>query len=120
MNLNTERRAIDAVIEYESAAGRTAVRAPYGSGYDMDSRAPDGVTRHIEIKSTRRAALTSRWLEPKEFAQLEADPAFHLYAVVTCDDTPRIIEFDRDALMQRYAGPITKHALRFPSSDFRP
>ncbi len=118
MSTSTESRALAAVILHEHAAGRTAERAPYGSGYDLDSAGPDGTVRHIEVKSTRNAALTMRWLEPKEFERFETDPDFYLYAVVSCYSAPRVIEFDRDALLGRYVGPTIKHVFRFPDADF--
>lgn len=117
MNLHVEKAAFVAVVSHELALGRNVSRAPRGSGYDLTSIGPDG-KRHIEVKSTKKPRLTERWLEPLEFERLETDPLFFVYAVVDCAGTPRVVEFDRDALMQRYAGPITKYALRFTRSDF--
>lgn len=117
MNLHVEKTAFDAVDVYERARGRTVARAPRGSGYDLTSTGPDG-ERHIEVKSTNRPHLTERWLEPLEFDRLQNDSLFYVYAVVDCGGTPRVVEFGRDAIRERYVGPVAKHALRFQRADF--
>jgi hypothetical protein len=56
-NRAVDRAGVDAVLEYEHAAGRTPVELPpLNEGYDIESTAPDGSTRYIEVKS-----IGGRW-----------------------------------------------------------
>lgn len=81
-NHEIEARAIEAVIAFERAAGRTAVDMRSRKDALVDVQSVDDATgerRLIEIKAFGGAGRGDfLWLEPNEVKAFEADPAAHL------------------------------------------
>ena len=109
-NSDIERIGIDIVKKYETAAGRTIHERVQKCGYDLKSCSDDGVDeRHIEIKTTAKAAFSSRWLEQLEQDRLEADGKFYMYLVVNCGTgNEKVSVLNGDSLKKRFTR-VVKH-----------
>lgn len=116
-NNETENRAIAFVIEYERAAGRTAVDVHKIKGSLVDVESIDDATgekRLIEIKafgSTGRGDFL--WLESNQVEALEQDPGSHLYIVTNVKspepDAIRVLDLTGERLRERLAAKKEKH-----------
>ena len=116
-DLETENKALTAVIAYEAARQRTAARVR-NCGYDLRSIGPDG-ERHIEVKGTSKNHFTFRWLEPKEEERLQNDPDFWLYLVTDTNSAePKVWEYDKAKLTERFDRIVPHYHYAFPKSDF--
>lgn len=115
-NKEIEALAIKAVILYEKDKGREAQRVS-GFGYDLISKNNDE-ERHIEVKGTRKDKLTQRWLEEKEYKTMKEDPNFYLYAVINADSYPKVYEFTKKQMNDRYKKEEIKYMFQFKKDDF--
>lgn len=97
----TEAVAMQVVMDFERAAGRTPFDcSKENCGYDVESRAPDGSRRCIEVKG--RASVGEILLSENEYKRLSqlGDDAW-LYVVFDCNSpSPRLRRF-RDPIRTR-------------------
>jgi len=120
MNKKTEQLGLDAVVAYEEKNGRTATRVQK-CGYDLLSKVNDKEMRHIEVKATTKQHFSPRWLEPLERQCAQTDDLFYLYLVTSVGvdgQLPRVFEYDRAKLEDRFVGELIKYNYQFPKSDF--
>jgi hypothetical protein len=116
-NKDIEHLGIRAVEHYETAAGRSEIKRVHSCGYDLECRNPNsGEVRHIEVKSTKKAYFTSRWLEQKEQDALNEDPLFFLYLVTDALTKPKVWDYTRDTIPEQKK--ITKYLYSFRKSEF--
>jgi nuclear transport factor 2 (NTF2) superfamily protein len=116
-NKEIEEIAIAAVVAYENENGRLASRVS-GRGYDLISR-NNVEERHIEVKGTAKEKLTQRWLEEREYKTMKEDPHFYLYAVTKVDSHPRVYEFTKQQVIERFKREEIKYMFEFGKNDFK-
>jgi len=119
-NLETERLARAAVIQYEANRGRTEVEGEggKGSGYDLKTQNAQGESRLIEIKSTKKPYLTARWLEPLEFEVMMTNDNYWVYAVLNAVDSPRIRAFSKTEWLEHFDREELKRWYKFSRKEF--
>lgn len=115
-NNQTENVGLKAVIEYEKKHGRDAERV-HKCGYDLVSRG-NGIERHIEVKTTAKSTFSPRWLEQLEYDALKNDDLWFLYLVTDANGSPKVFEYDRKRVEERFSGEIRHYVFKFPKSDF--
>ena len=118
--MSTEQKALAAVIAYEAHPDRqrNAARV-HKCGYDLLSRGRDE-ERHIEVKGTQESKFTFRWLEPKEEERLQNDANFWMYLVTDVgSEKPRIWEYNKAKLSERFDRVVKHCQYKFPKSDFK-
>ncbi|MEY8654548.1 protein NO VEIN domain-containing protein [Brachybacterium paraconglomeratum] len=121
-NHEIEARAIDAVIAFERAAGRTAVDLRSKKDALVDVESLDDVTgekRLIEIKAFGGAGRGDfLWLEPNQVKAFEQDPAAHLYLVTNVRSADpsaiRILDLTGEQLRERLGKKREKHYFEVP------
>lgn len=121
-NHEIESRAIDAVIAFERAAGRTAVDLRSRKGALVDVESVDDATgekRLIEIKAFGGAGRGDfLWLEPNQVKAFEQDPAAHLYLVTNVRSADpsaiRILDLTGEQLRERLGKKREKHYFEVP------
>ena len=116
-NKEIEEISITAVIRYEKEKGRLASRVS-GQGYDLISRNNEE-KRHIEVKETTKEKLTQRWLEEREYKTMKEDRHFYLYAVTGVDSHPRVYEFTKQQMIERFKKEEIKYMFEFKKNDFK-
>ncbi len=116
-NKEIEEISITAVIRHEKEKGRLASRVS-GHGYDLISR-NNQEERHIEVKGTTKEKLTQRWLEEREYKTMKEDPHFYLYAVTRVDSHPRVYEFTKQQMIDRFKREEIKYMFAFRKNDFK-
>jgi len=116
-NKEIEKKAIAAVIGYEKKNGRLASRVT-GQGYDLTSKNNEE-ERHIEVKGTTKERLTQRWLEEREYKTMKEDSHFYLYAVTSVDSQPRVYEFTKQQMIDRFKREEVKYMFKFKKDDFK-
>lgn len=119
-NKKIESAARKAVIQYEEKHKRILIpnSGDGGYGYDIATKSRNGRKRFIEIKSTKKAYLSNRWLEPHEFKALMKNKNFWLYAVVDSLSNPRVKPFSRDEVLKHYDRDEIKHWFKFSKNEF--
>lgn len=121
-NHEIESRAIDAVIAFERAAGRTAVDLRSRKDALVDVESIDDTTgekRLIEIKAFGGAGRGDfLWLEPNQVKAFEEDPAAHLYLVTNVRSADpsaiRILDLTGEQLRERLGKKREKHYFEVP------
>ena len=121
-NHEIESRAIDAVIAFERAAGRTAVDLRSRKDALVDVESIDDTTgekRLIEIKAFGGAGRGDfLWLEPNQVEAFEQDPAAHLYLVTNVRSADpsaiRILDLTGERLRERLGKKREKHYFEVP------
>lgn len=121
-NHEIEARAIDAVIAFERAAGRTAVDLRSKKDALVDVESLDDVTgekRLIEIKAFGGAGRGDfLWLEPNQVKAFEQDPDAHLYLVTNVRSADpsaiRILDLTGEQLRERLGKKREKHYFEVP------
>ena len=121
-NHEIESRAIDAVIAFERAAGRTAVDLRSRKDALVDVESIDDTTgekRLIEIKAFGGAGRGDfLWLEPNQVKAFEQDPAAHLYLVTNVRSADpsaiRILDLTGEQLRERLGKKREKHYFEVP------
>lgn len=121
-NRQVENLAITYVLEYERAAGRTAVDARHIPGSRVDVESTDDVTgekRLIEIKAAGGAGRgVDLWLEPNQVQALEQVSGSHLYIVTNVKspepDAIRVLDLTGEQLRERLAAKREKHYYEVP------
>ncbi|MEV0869544.1 DUF3883 domain-containing protein [Brachybacterium paraconglomeratum] len=121
-NHEIEARAIDAVIAFERAAGRTAVDLRSKKDALGDVESLDDVTgekRLIEIKAFGGAGRGDfLWLEPNQVKAFEQDPDAHLYLVTNVRSADpsaiRILDLTGEQLRERLGKKREKHYFEVP------
>ena len=121
-NHEIESRAIDAVIAFERAAGRTAVDLRSRKDALVDVESIDDTTgekRLIEIKAFGGAGRGDfLWLESNQVRAFEEDPAAHLYLVTNVRSADpsaiRILDLTGEQLRERLGKKREKHYFEVP------
>lgn len=121
-NHQVENLAIAYVLDYERAAGRTAVDTHHVPGSRVDVESTDDVSgekRLIEIKAVGGAGRgDDLWLEPIQVAALEQVPGSHLYIVTNVKspepDAIRVLDLTGEQLRERLAAKREKHYYEVP------
>ena len=121
-NYEIESRAIDAVIAYERAAGRTAVDLRSRKDALVDVESVDDTTgekRLIEVKAFGGAGRgDDLWLELNQVAAFEQDPDAHLYIVTNVRSADlsaiRILDLTGEQLRERLGKKREKHYFEVP------
>lgn len=121
-NYEIESRAIDAVIAYESAAGRTAVDLRSRKDALVDVESFDDATgekRLIEVKAFGGAGRGDfLWLELNQVAAFEQDSDAHLYIVTNVRSADpsaiRILDLTGEQLRERLGKKREKHYFEVP------
>jgi hypothetical protein len=121
-NYSIESLAKKLVASYEESQGRSTVPKSKGEyGYDTKSQDSMNRIRFIEIKSTEKARLTSRWLEPKEYQAMQSLENYYVYAVTSVDlekQTGRITEFSKLEWLKRFHKEEMYRWFKFNKTDF--
>ena len=121
-NHEIEALALEAVIAYERAAGRTARDTHTTKGAPVDVESEDDVTgekRLIEIKAFGGAGRgDDLWLEPNQVEALEQIPGAHLYLVTNVRSADpsqiRILDLTGEQLRERLEKKREKHYFEVP------
>lgn len=121
-NHEIESRAIEAVIAFECAAGRSAIDLRSKKDALVDVESIDGTTgekRLIEIKAFGGAGRGDfLWLEPNQVKAFEQDPAAHLYLVTNVRSADpsaiRILDLTGEQLRERLGKKREKHYFEVP------
>lgn len=121
-NYEIESRAIESVIAFERAAGRTAVDLRSRKGALVDVESVDDATgekRLIEVKAFGGAGRgDDLWLELNQVAAFEQDPDAHLYLVTNVRSADpsaiRILDLTGKQLKKRLKEKRRKHYFEVP------
>lgn len=94
-------KAYKVVMEYEKNRGRTVNTEFYEKdGYDLKSKSLEE-ERHIEVKGSESDTISWRWLEQKQYDNIQSDPNFYLYFVKNVNsDKPEVLELPAAKLKQ--------------------
>lgn len=100
-NKKIKEKAYKIVMEYEKNRGRTVNTEFYEKdGYDLKSKSLKE-ERHIEVKGSKSDTISSRWLEQKQYDNIQSDPNFYLYFVKNVNsDKPEVLELPAAILKQ--------------------
>ena len=92
-NKKIKERSYEIVRKYEKENGREVDAENYEKdGYDLKSQSSTEI-RHIEVKGSESDAIASRWLEEKQFQNIQKDPDFFVYIVKKVfSEKPEILE----------------------------
>ena len=93
INKKIKERSYEIVRKYEKNNGRKVDAGNYEKdGYDLKSQSSTEI-RHIEVKGSKSHAIASRWLEEKQFQNIQKDPEFFVYIVKKVfSEKPEILE----------------------------
>jgi len=99
INKKIKERSYEIVREYEAKNGRNVEAGNYEKdGYDLKSQSSTEI-RHIEVKGSKSDAIASRWLEEKQFQNIQNDPKFFVYIVKKVfSEKPEILELSLEKL----------------------
>ena len=92
-NKKIKERSYEIVRKYEKENGREVDAENYEKdGYDLKSQGSTAI-RHIEVKGSESDAIASRWLEEKQFQNIQKDPDFFVYIVKKVfSEKPELLE----------------------------
>ena len=92
-NKKIKERSYEIVRQYEAKNGRNVEEGNYEKdGYDLKSENTTEV-RHIEVKGSKSDTIAWRWLEEKQFQNIQKDPEFFVYIVKKVfSEKPEILE----------------------------
>ena len=98
-NKKIKERSYEIVREYEEKNGRIVDAENYEKdGYDLKSKSATEI-RHIEVKGSESDTIASRWLEEKQFQNIQKDPEFFVYIVKNVfSEKPEILELPPEKL----------------------
>jgi transcription termination factor NusB len=93
INKKIKERSYKLVRKYEKENGREVGAENYEKdGYDLKSQSATEI-RHIEVKGSKSDAIASRWLEEKQFQNIQKDPDFFVYIVKKVfSEKPELLE----------------------------
>jgi len=99
INKKIKERSYEIVREYEAKNGRNVEAGNYEKdGYDLKSQSSTEI-RHIEVKGSKSDTIASRWLEEKQFQNIQNDPKFFVYIVKKVfSEKPEILELSLEKL----------------------
>jgi Holliday junction resolvase len=111
-NNKIENSAIAWLNEKLTTEGWTVMRS-YRVGYDLVIQKGEDV-RYVEVKSTGKASLGQRWLEPMEFKALnEWKERYFVYAITHALSQPELVIFDHESLMTRKRKEVVHYYFDF-------
>ena len=98
-NKKIKERSYEIVREYEAKNGRKVDVGNYEKdGYDLKSESSTEI-RHIEVKGSQSDTIAWRWLEEKQFQNIQKDPKFFVYIVKkVLSEEPEILELPPEKL----------------------
>ena len=99
INKKIKERSYEIVRQYEEKNGRKVEIGNYEKdGYDLKSENTTEV-RHIEVKGSKSDTIAWRWLEEKQFQNIQKDPGFFVYIVKNVfSEKPEILELPPEKL----------------------
>ncbi|MBI4053485.1 MAG: DUF3883 domain-containing protein [Candidatus Diapherotrites archaeon] len=103
MARETERKAIEFVLQYEKEQGRTPKELKQGHGYDVDSN-----DRQIEVKGQGEDNPQFVLLNEHNIKAMQREPNWYLYIVYGIKNyNPKIKIFQKPEVLERAKFSIT-------------